>query len=68
MRNLRTWLIVAVFEYIELSTADIAAIDAAGLLGPKGLRLRKILKRVAVTAALSVVGFAVASYLGIDVL
>ncbi|KAI0821089.1 Aldo/keto reductase [Irpex lacteus] len=53
---------------LELSTTDIAAIDAAGLLGPKGLRLRKILKRVAVTAALSVVGFAVASYLGIDVL
>ncbi|KAI0338423.1 Aldo/keto reductase [Trametopsis cervina] len=51
---------------IELSSEDIAAIDAAGLLGPKGSRFRKVLKRVAVTALLGAAGFAVGSYLGIS--
>ncbi|KAI0090646.1 Aldo/keto reductase [Irpex rosettiformis] len=52
---------------LELSKEDIAAIDAAGLLGVKGLLFCSILKRVAVTAVLSGVGFAVARYLGVNV-
>ncbi|KAI0691430.1 NADP-dependent oxidoreductase domain-containing protein [Cytidiella melzeri] len=49
---------------LELSSDDIAAIDAAGLLGPGSTRFRKMVKRIAVTALLGAAGFAVGSYLG----
>lgn len=51
----------------ELAADDIAAIDAAGILGPSGggARFRRVVKRVAVTALLGVAGYAAGTALGL---
>jgi len=51
---------------LKLSDDDIAAIDAAGLLGPSSSRLRRIAKRVIITVLLGAAGLAAGSYLGIN--
>lgn len=55
-------------EYIELTNEDIAAIDAAGVLGPGGSFFRKVVKRVAATALLGTVALVACNYLGVNIL
>ena len=53
---------------LDLSTEDIATIDAAGIVGPGGSFLRRALQRVAATILLGAVVFGISNYLGIEVL
>jgi len=53
---------------IELTEADIAAIDAAGIIGGKRFTARKILRRVAIAGLMGAVGLAACSYMGLNIM
>jgi hypothetical protein len=48
---------------LELTTADIAAIDAAGAVGARRQRTRAVVRKVAILAFAGAVAFKAASWL-----
>ncbi|KAI0646243.1 Aldo/keto reductase [Trametes meyenii] len=53
---------------LELTTADVAAIDAAGAKGARQQTVRAFVKRAAVAGLAAAVAFGVCGYLGIDLI
>ncbi|KAI0360739.1 Aldo/keto reductase [Trametes cingulata] len=53
---------------LELTTADVAAIDAAGAIGARRQAVRTFVNRVAVVALGAAVAFGMCGYMGIDLI
>ena len=54
--------------FLALTKADIAEIDAAGVIGSRRLSARTFLRRAASVAFVGVLVLGICSYAGIDVL